>query len=95
MKKVFIPISVVDAGAGKTDHCAGIVAYEKYGDEMTKADYIIERIKSPGLARVYFMSGEADMAYTVCSTTWGGPLGSRLNIWLKGSYYGSTPNCEI
>jgi NitT/TauT family transport system substrate-binding protein len=57
IKTLYIPLA---------DHYAGIVAYEKYRDEMKQADYVIERIKSPGLVRAYFMSGEADMAYTVC-----------------------------
>ena len=48
------------------DHYAGIVAYEKYGDEMKHADYRIERMRSWPLLRAYFMSGEADMAYVMC-----------------------------
>jgi NitT/TauT family transport system substrate-binding protein len=48
------------------DHYAGIVAYEKYRDEMKKADYKIERMKSWPLLRAYFMSGEVDMAYIIC-----------------------------
>ncbi len=57
IKTLYIPLA---------DHYAGIVAYEKYRGEMKKADYVIERIKSPALVRAYFMSGEVDMAYTVC-----------------------------
>lgn len=48
------------------DHYAGVVAYEKYKNEMKKANYKIERMKSLPLLRAYFMSGEVDMAYIVC-----------------------------
>jgi NitT/TauT family transport system substrate-binding protein len=47
------------------DHYPGVVAYEKYRDKMTKADYTIERMKSPELMRAYFMSGEVDVAFIV------------------------------
>ena len=47
------------------DHYAGIVAYEKYRDQMKKADYVIEKIKSWPELRAYFMSGEVDMAYII------------------------------
>lgn len=48
------------------DHYAGIIAFEKYRDEMKHADYQIERMKSWPLLRAYFMEGEADMAYVMC-----------------------------
>ncbi len=48
------------------DHYAGIVAYEKYRDEMVHADYAIQRMKSWPLLRAYFMSGKADLAYIIC-----------------------------
>ncbi len=57
IKAIYIPLA---------DHYAGIVAYEKYRDDMQKADYVIERMKSWPLLRAYFMSGEADMAYIIC-----------------------------
>ena len=57
IKTIYIPLA---------DHYAGIVAYEKYRDQMKKADYQIERMKSWSLLRAYFMSGEVDMAYIAC-----------------------------
>lgn len=57
IKAIYIPLA---------DHYAGIVAYEKYRNQMKKADYVIERIKSWPLLRAYFMSGEADLAYIIC-----------------------------
>ncbi len=57
IKAIYIPLA---------DHYAGIVAYEKYRDQMQKADYVIERMKSWPLLRAYFMSGEADLAYIIC-----------------------------
>lgn len=57
VKAIYIPLA---------DHYAGIVAYEKYRDQMTHADYQIEQIKSWPLLRAYFMSGEVDMAYIIC-----------------------------
>lgn len=56
IKALYIPLA---------DHYAGIVAYEKYRDEMEKAEYTIERMKSWPLLRAYFMSGEVDMAYII------------------------------
>ncbi len=47
------------------DHYAGIIAYEKYRNQMKAADYKIERMKSWPLLRAYFMSGEVDMAYII------------------------------
>ncbi len=57
IKAIYIPLA---------DHYAGVVAYEKYRDQMKKADYQIERMKSWPLLRAYFMSGEVDMAYIIC-----------------------------
>ena len=57
IKAIYIPLA---------DHYAGIVAYEKYKDEMKHADYQIERMKSWPLLRSYFNSGEVDMAYIIC-----------------------------
>lgn len=56
VKAIYIPLA---------DHYAGIVAYEKYRDQMEAADYQIERMKSWPLLRAYFMSGEVDMAYII------------------------------
>lgn len=49
VKAIYIPLA---------DHYAGIVAYEKYRDQMEAADYQIERMKSWPLLRAYFMSGK-------------------------------------
>lgn len=57
IKAIYIPLA---------DHYAGIVAYEKYRDQMKEADYRIERMKSWPLLRAYFMSGEVDLAYITC-----------------------------
>ncbi len=48
------------------DHYAGIVAFEKYRNEMTKADYKIERMRSWPELRAYFHSGDVDLAYIIC-----------------------------
>ena len=47
------------------DHYAGIVAFEKFRDQMIHASYEIERMKSWPLLRSYFMSGDVDMAYVI------------------------------
>lgn len=47
------------------DHYAGIVAYEKYRNEMKIADYKIKRMKSWPLLRAYFLDGQSDMAYVM------------------------------
>jgi NitT/TauT family transport system substrate-binding protein len=57
IKAIYIPLA---------DHYAGIVAYEKYRDQMKHANYQIERMKSWPMLRAYFMSGEVDMAYIIC-----------------------------
>lgn len=57
IKAIFIPLA---------DHYAGIIAYEKYRNQMKYADYQIERMKSWPLLRAYFMSGEVDIAYIIC-----------------------------
>ena len=56
IKSIYIPLA---------DHYAGIVAYEKYRDQMVHAQYEIEQMKSWPLLRSYFMSGEVDMAYII------------------------------
>jgi NitT/TauT family transport system substrate-binding protein len=56
VKAIYIPLA---------DHYAGIVAFEKYASEMTKAEYTIERMKSWPLLRAYFISGEVDLAYII------------------------------
>jgi len=43
IKAIYIPLA---------DHYSGIVAYEKYRDQMEKADYTIERMKSWPLIRL-------------------------------------------
>lgn len=47
------------------DHYAGIVAYEKYASQMTRADYRIRRMESWDLLRAAFISGKADLAYII------------------------------
>ena len=56
IKAVYIPMA---------DHYAGIVAYEKYRNQMKKADYRLERMKSWPILRAYFLSGEVDVAFIV------------------------------
>lgn len=56
VRAIYVPLA---------DHYAGIVAYEKYRDQMVHAEYRIERMKSWPLLRAYFLSGEADVAFTV------------------------------
>lgn len=56
IRAIYIPLA---------DHYAGIIAYEKYRDQMVYADYQIERMKSWPLLRAYFLSGEVDMAYVI------------------------------
>ncbi|MBF0189353.1 MAG: ABC transporter substrate-binding protein [Magnetococcales bacterium] len=47
------------------DHYAGIVAYEKYRQQMTHADFTLKRMKSWGLLRAYFLSGKPDVAFVI------------------------------
>ena len=47
------------------DHYAGIVAYEKYSDAMTKADYHIKRMPSWPMLRAEFLAKNADLAYVI------------------------------
>lgn len=47
------------------DHYAGIVAYEKYRNEMKIADFSIQRMKSWPLLRAYFLGGQSDMAFVM------------------------------
>ena len=48
------------------DHYAGIVAYEKYRNEMQFADYQLEIIGGPELVRARFRDPDVDMAFNVC-----------------------------
>ncbi len=53
-------------GIPLADHYAGIVAYEKYRDQMQYADYQLMILPDPELVRAYFRSEpDADLAYTV------------------------------
>ncbi len=56
IKAIYIPVA---------DHYAGIVAYEKYRNEMQYADYQVERMKSWPLLRAYFETGEVDLAFVM------------------------------
>lgn len=56
IKALYIPLA---------DHYAGVVAYEKYRDEMQHADFQIERMKSWPLLRARFESGEVDVAFII------------------------------
>jgi NitT/TauT family transport system substrate-binding protein len=56
IKAIYIPLA---------DHYAGVLAYEKYRDKMIHADYSIEQMKSWGLLRALFQSGDVDMAYVI------------------------------
>ncbi len=47
------------------DHYTGIVAYEKYRNEMKEADYEIEQMKSWPSLQGKFLSGKADLAYVI------------------------------
>jgi len=47
------------------DHYAGIIAYEKYRDQMKKAEFSIHRMKSWPLLRGYFLDGMSDMAFVM------------------------------
>lgn len=57
IKALYLPLA---------DHYAGVIAYEKYRDQMKHADYRIERMKSWSLLRARFMSGEVDVAFIIC-----------------------------
>lgn len=56
IKAIYIPLA---------DHYPGIIAYEKYKDQMQHADFSIEKMKSWRLLRAYFRSGEVDMAFII------------------------------
>lgn len=56
IRAIYIPLA---------DHYAGIVAYEKYRDQMEKANYGIEKMISWSRLRAYFMSGEVDVAFII------------------------------
>lgn len=54
-------------GIPSADHYPGVVAFEKYRDEMKYADYQLELLPGPKLVRAYFRSGpESDIAFNVC-----------------------------
>jgi len=55
IKAIYLPMA---------DHYAGIVAFEKYRDSMTRADYSIERMDSWPLLRAYFRSEVVDLAFS-------------------------------
>lgn len=54
VKAIYIPLA---------DHYPAVVAYEKYREQMTEADFSIEKMKSWRLLRSYFRSGDVDMAF--------------------------------
>ncbi len=58
IKAAYIPLA---------DHYAGIVAYEKYRDQMQYADFQIKRMKSWPLLRSYFLGkgSDVDMAFVM------------------------------
>ncbi|MBV1881306.1 MAG: ABC transporter substrate-binding protein [Pseudomonadales bacterium] len=56
IKAAYIPLA---------DHYAGIIAFEKYRDQMKYADYTIARMKSWPLLRGYFLDGLSDMAFVM------------------------------
>ncbi len=56
IKAIYIPLA---------DHYAGIIAYEKYANEMEHADYSIKRMKTWPRLRSYFLSGEVDLAFSI------------------------------
>jgi len=58
-------VSVEAAYIPLADHYAGIVAYEKYREEMKVADFTISRMKSWPLLRGYFLDGQSDMAFVM------------------------------
>ncbi|MEN8188666.1 MAG: ABC transporter substrate-binding protein [Thermodesulfobacteriota bacterium] len=54
-------------GIPLADHYAGVVAYEKYREQMKHADYQLLILPDPQLVRAYFRSeADADVAFTVC-----------------------------
>ncbi|PCJ46318.1 MAG: nitrate ABC transporter substrate-binding protein [Moraxellaceae bacterium] len=56
VKAAYIPLA---------DHYAGIVAYEKYRDQMQHAEFTIARMKSWPLLRGFFLDGQSDMAFVM------------------------------
>jgi len=54
-------------GLPLADHYAGIIAYERYRNEMIHADFQILILPGPDLVRAYFRSeADADLAFNVC-----------------------------
>jgi len=71
---LFIPLGITYAqkvpihaiGIPLADHYAGIVAFEKYRDDMQYADYQLKILPGPELVRAYFRSeSDADIAFNV------------------------------
>ncbi len=56
VKALYIPLA---------DHYPGIIAYEKYRDQMRYADFSIQQMKSWRLLRSYFRSGRAELAFII------------------------------
>lgn len=54
---VYIPLA---------DHYAGLIAHYYYADEMKKAEYKVELMKSWPSLRGKFMSGQVDLAFIIC-----------------------------
>ncbi|NNK02311.1 MAG: ABC transporter substrate-binding protein [Desulfatitalea sp.] len=57
IKAIYVPLA---------DHYAAILAYEKYRNQMKKADFSIEQHKGWNLIRPRFLSDDVDMAFMVC-----------------------------
>ncbi len=58
VKVIYLPLA---------DHYAGIVAYERYRDQMTEAELILEQLKGPHLIPFRFRDDDVDMAFTISS----------------------------
>ncbi|OUS23813.1 nitrate ABC transporter substrate-binding protein [Gammaproteobacteria bacterium 45_16_T64] len=56
VKAAYIPLA---------DHYAGIVAYERYRNDMKFADFSIQRMKSWPLLRGFFLDGQSDLAFVM------------------------------
>lgn len=60
-------IRIKAIGIPLADHYAGIVAFEKYKDQMEYADYQLMLLPGPELVAAYFRSEpDADIAFNVC-----------------------------
>ena len=59
-------VSIKAVGIPLADHYAGIIAYEKYKEQMKYADYQIKILPGPNLVRRYFRSySDVDIAFNV------------------------------